>query len=177
MYKKIPLVDLNSDFYKSNLKWTNKFVKENIHIIENNYKKFPYRNRWNCNCHVIHDNDYDVEYINFNFLRYEYEKIVLNFCKKRNLKLKHISDIWYNYYKYEQYQEPQIHKGNGYTVVHYMLFDKKYHDPTKFTDPKIKSPKIRQGDILFFPANYEHYVPVNKFKVPRLTTAFTIQLL
>ena len=177
MLPKILSQDSNYDFYRSNLKWTDSFVKKNINIIENNYRKYPHRNRWNCNCHVIHDNDYDIEHIDFKLLRNEYEKVVLNFCKKRNLKLSHISDIWYNYYKLGQYQEPHIHEGNGYTVVHYMIFDKKHHEPTKFTNPKIKSPNINQGDILFFPANLEHYVPENKTSIPRLTTAFTIVLI
>jgi hypothetical protein len=169
-------VDLNSNFYKKNLIWTGDFVKRNIDIIEDVYKKFPNRNKWSCDCHVIHDNDFDVRQIDFEFLRQEYLKIVLDFCKLKKLKLKHISDIWYNYYKIGQYQEPHIHGGNGYTVVHYMIFDEKIHSPTKFTDPTIKSPEVCQGDILFFPANLKHYVPMNSSISPRLTTAFTIVL-
>ena len=33
----------------------------NIDIIERNYSLFPTRNQWNCNCHVVHDNDLDAE--------------------------------------------------------------------------------------------------------------------
>ena len=179
MLPKILSPDLNSKFYKRNLKWTEDYVKENINIIENNYKKFPNRNRWQCDCHVIHDDEHyndDVLPINFIFLREEYEKITLDFCNEKKLKLKHISDIWYNYYKIGQYQEPHIHDGNGYTVVHYMIFDPKYHFPTKFTESKIISPEIKRGDILFFPSDYEHYVPKNLTTMPRLTTAFTVVL-
>ena len=32
----------------TNLDWTDEFVKNNIGIIEENYSKFPDRNRWNC---------------------------------------------------------------------------------------------------------------------------------
>jgi len=174
--RKIRSVDSNSDFYKINVPWTNEFVFKNIDLIENNYTLYPNRNRWNCNCHVIHDNDFDVPQIDFAFLRTEYERIVHEFCSIRNIKLKHISDIWYNYYKVGQYQEPHIHEGGGYTVVHYMIFDEKNHSPTKFTDPKIVSPKVESGDIIIFPSSYEHYVPSNISGQPRLTIAFTIVL-
>jgi hypothetical protein len=163
----------NYDFYKKYIPWSQEFVKNNIDIVEKNYNLFPNRNRWNCNCHVVHDNDFDVTPIDFAFLRSEYEKIVNNFCKDRNLKSFDMSDIWYNYYKEQQYQEPHIHDGNGYTSIHYLIFDSAHHQPTKFTSDKIITPKIRSGDILFFPASYEHYVPKNESNSPRLTVAFT----
>ena len=165
----------NKIFYKKNLSWTNDFVKSNIDKIERNYKKHPTRNRWNCNCHVIHDDDLDVEYINFDYLRKKYEKIVKNVTKKYNIEKYHLSDIWYNYYKKGQYQEVHTHAGNGgVTAVHYLLFNNKEHSHTHFIDKNIKSPKIKQGDILFFPCDLQHYVPENETTVPRLTTAFTI---
>ena len=64
------------------------FVKKNIDIIESNYIRYPNRNMWNCNCHVIHDNDFDVNQIDFNFLREKYERVVDDFCKYKKLKLK-----------------------------------------------------------------------------------------
>ena len=160
-------------FYKTNLKWTKKFVENNIDTIEKNYVLYPNKNRWNCNCHVIHDNDKDVFFIDYNFLRKKYEKIVKNVVKKYNIKKYHLSDIWYNYYKKEQYQEPHTHDGNnGLTAVHYLIFNSKEHSKTCFN--KIKSPNIKEGDILFFPDNLEHFVPKNKTTKPRLTVAFTI---
>jgi hypothetical protein len=161
-------------FYKERVEWTNSFLLKNIHLIEKNYRLHPNKNRWDCDCHVIHDDDIDIERVDFEFLRLEYEKIVSRFCTIRGLKLKHISDIWYNYYKVGQYQEPHIHEGVGYTAVHYMIYDPAYHSRTEFTDPKIVSPEIEEGDILFFPSHYEHYVPHNQSAFPRLTAAFTV---
>jgi hypothetical protein len=168
-------------FYVKNLKWTRKFVQNNIKIIEENHKLFPHRNRWNCDCHVIHDDDFDVTQINFSFLRNEYEKVVnelINELNKiQNTELSHISDIWYNYYKRGQYQEPHIHGTAdiyAYTAVHYLIYDKKYHSKTEFTDKNIICPQVTQGDILFFPSNLEHYVLENTSNVPRLTVAFTV---
>lgn len=173
----IPYQD--SIFYRENLGWTKKFVQNNIDKIEYNHKLYPNRNKWNCDCHVIHDydNDLDLCEIDFHFLRKKYTEFVNKFCQKNNLKLKHISDIWYNYYKKYQYQEPHDHGNiNGYTAVHYMILDPKNHSSTKFVDKNIKTPEVKQGDILIFPANLFHYVPANYSEAPRLTTAFTFVL-
>ena len=175
MLRKTHSVVSNSKFYRRRLWWTNRFVKNNINIIESNYSKFPNRNRWNCDCHVIHDDDYDVQSINFPFLREQYQKVIEGFCKKENLKLYSIGDLWYNYYKTGQYQEPHNHQGGekSFTAVHYMIFNNKHHSGTKFSDSDIVAPKVKQGDILFFPANWSHYVPFNETTIPRLTLAFT----
>ena len=165
----------NNIFYKKNLTWTDDFVKANIKNIEKNYSMYPNRNRWNCDCHVVHDNDKGVYPVDYSFLRKKYEKLSEEACENYNIKNYHLSDIWYSYYKNNQYQEPHIHEGNGgLTAVHYLLYDSKSHSVTHFTDKKIKSPQIKQGDILFFPCDIEHYVPYNKTDKPRLTVAFTV---
>ena len=164
-------------FYKKNLPWTKKFINNNIHIIEKNYELYPFRNKWNCNCHSIHDYETDTFKIDYNFLRKMYEKVSKDVCKKFNVKYNGMSDIWYNYYKRGQYQEPHIHEGNGFTAVHYLLFNSKLNPETKFTDPKIKLPKVKRGDIVFFPNQYEHYVLPNSSDFPRLTVAFTLNVL
>ena len=162
--------------YKRNLKWTKEFVKNNINIIEENYSLHPYKNKWKCNVHTVHDYETENVYpIDYKFLRRKYEDIVKDVVKKYDIVNYHLSDIWYNYYKEGQFQEPHTHNGDGgLTAVHYLIFDPKYHSTTKFTDPNIKSPRIRCGDIIFFPDDAEHYVPVNETDKPRLTTAFTV---
>ena len=165
------------NFYKKNLKWTDQFINNNIYNIERNYSLYPYRNRWNCNCHVIHDDDGDVYPIDYKFLRKEYEKVAVKVTKKLGIKEYELGDIWYNYYKQGQYQEPHTHDGNGgFTAVHYLIFDPQYHAPTFFSDPfiNIESPRVNSGDIIFFPASLYHYVPENETDKPRLTIAFTI---
>ena len=163
----------NNIFYKTNLNWTKKFVESNIDNIEKNYILYPNKNKWNCNCHVIHDYDKDVNFINYSFLRKKYEKLIKTVSKKYKIKKYCLSDIWYNYYKKEQYQEPHTHDGNGgLTAVHYLIFNPKKHSKTFFKN--IESPNIIEGDILFFPDNLEHFVLQNKTNFPRLTVAFTI---
>ena len=171
--------NFNSNFYKDKLSWTRKFVRNNIKVIEANYSRFPTKNRWNCNCHVIHDDDRDAFMIDYSFLREEYTKVCKKFCYENGYELVSLSDIWYNYYKMGQYQEPHDHLGNvkdgrfNFTAVHYLIFDKNKHSQTKFCDSTIVAPKVKQGDIIFFPAPWRHYVPENTSTSSRLTTAFT----
>ena len=162
--------------YKRRLRWTNQFVKDNIDIIEKNYDLHPEKNKWECNVHSIHDYETQSVYrINYRFLREKYENIVKDVVRKYGITNYHLSDIWYNYYKKGQFQEPHTHLGNGgLTAVHYLIFDPRCHSVTKFTDSNIKSPRIGCGDIIFFRDDAEHYVPANETTKPRLTIAFTV---
>jgi hypothetical protein len=165
-------------FYLTELDFTNIFLEKNLPIIEKNYKLFPNRNKWNCNCHVIHDNDLDVEPIDFKFLKDNYTQIIKNFVNEfYKDKDFFLSDIWYNYYKEGQYQESHTHDST-FTAVHFILFNSKEHANLEFTDKEINKikPIIKQNDFLIFPGQLEHYVPKNKNKTPRLTVAFGISL-
>ena len=168
----------DTKFWKKNLSWSNQFVSNNINSIEQNYEKYPTRNRWNCNCHVIHDDDFDENIIpiNYGFLREEYTKVCGVFLREKNIDFDfHLGDIWYNYYKFGQFQEPHVH-GSTFTVVHYLIYDKEKHSKTIFTDNVIKLPDISQGDIVIFPGFYEHFVEKNTSNTPRLTVAFGLSL-
>jgi len=162
-------------FWKVHLPWTKKFVKDNIGIIEQGYNLFPTRNNWNCNVHTIYEDDNDVPQIDYGFLRKEYVAVCAEFAKERKLKRVFLGEVWYNYYKKSQYQESHVHEGD-YTAVHYLKFNRFKHPPTKFTDPKLKSPRVREGDLIVFPANYEHYVEECKSRESRLTIAFGISI-
>ena len=171
--------EFDTKFWIKNLSWTNNFVSDNISIIEENYKKFPTRNRWNCNCHVIHDDDYDTDnitHINYSFLRNEYIKLTKHFLEENSINRDFVlGDIWYNYYKFDQFQEPHVHEST-FTIVHYLLYDESIHSQTKFTNTNIVMPKIKQGDVVIFPGFYEHYVEKNISNLPRLTIALGITL-
>lgn len=162
------------DFLKVKLNWTRNFVLAHEKILEENHKMFPNRNKWNCDCHVVHDTDKDIKNFDFNFLRKAYEPISKEVCLAYGLKYKHVSDIWYNYYKTNQFQEPHIHEGNGLTAIHYLLYNPKIHKPTKFTNKELDIPEVQQDDLLFFPNSFEHYVEKSENKFPRLTVAFTV---
>ena len=188
MLRRILSPDLNSKnrIYKRHLNWTKKFVRDNIDLIEKNYSSCPHKNNWNCNVHSMSDNEFDnVPFpgnrIDYEFLRKEYEKLAADVTKKYGIEKYSLSDIWYNYYKKGQFQEPHMHLGpdndakpGGFTAVHYLLFDPKYHFATQFIDPDIKPLRIRCGDIVFFSDDVYHCVPPSETDIPRLTVAFTI---
>jgi hypothetical protein len=172
-----------NDFYKTKVNWTNQFVNDNISSIVKNYEKFPNRNRWNCNVHTTHMGDDDVYPVDFQFLRNEYTKVAKKFCKSKGRlpDRVYLPDVWYNYYEEGQFQEPHNHEEhpretNIYVLVHYMIFDKSCHEPTKFCDIKLKPPEVECGDILIFPSRYWHFVPPNITKSPRLTFSCNIVL-
>tara|TARA_R100000008_G_scaffold71477_1_gene49335 strand:- start:897 stop:1463 length:567 start_codon:yes stop_codon:yes gene_type:complete len=185
MLRRILSPDLNSKnrIYKRHLNWTKQFVKDNIDLIEKNYFLYPNRNKWKCNVHSMHDYESDNFYrINYEFLRKEYEKVAADVTKKYGIEKYGLSDIWYNYYKKDQFQEPHTHLGpknhrkpGGFAAVHYLIFDPKYHFATQFTDPNIKPLRVGCGDIVFFPDDVYHYVPPSETDRPRLTAAFTIR--
>ena len=162
--------------WKTYVPWTKDFVKDNINIIERNYRDYPFQNRWSAdgtNVHTGHSDDEDRRrYINYYFLGKEYEKIVERFCKENNVKQHYrIGDIWYNYYRGGQYQTPHTHEGD-FTAVHYLKFNRFKHSTTKFVDPTIRMPFIREGTLIIFPATYAHYVKPQKSEDSRLTIAF-----
>jgi hypothetical protein len=170
----------SQDFFILSCDWTEQFTTENLHIIEKNYLLYPYKNRWNCNCHVVHDNDTgkNLEFINYQFLRTNYENLVQKIIKEfYNNNSFFLSDIWYNYYKQSQFQEPHTHDST-LTAVHFLLYNKNIHPPLQFTEEKLNQiiPEVEQGSILIFPGQYEHYVRPNNYNDARLTIAFGITI-
>tara|TARA_B100001250_G_scaffold20447_1_gene17360 strand:- start:306 stop:812 length:507 start_codon:yes stop_codon:yes gene_type:complete len=162
--------------WKTHISWTKDFVRDNISIIEKNYKKFPFKNRWSAdgtNVHTVHSDDRDgSECINFSFLGKEYEKVVKKFSKDNNLNGEYkIGDIWYNYYKNGQYQTPHKHQGE-FAAIHYLKFNRYNHSVTKFMDSELKMPFVREGTLVIFPAHYMHYVEPQTSNIPRLTVSF-----
>lgn len=166
----------------SNIPWTDEFVKNNINKIEFNWNLHPHKNSWQCNCHTGFDweEDSSVLRIDFDFLRDEYTKIVTNYCTSQGKELSSIGDIWYNYYKFDQYQEPHNHISldrtdfdyKSFVCVHYLIFDPKIHNPIMFEDKSLYVPEVSSGDALIFTSEKVHYVKESKTNSPRLSIAF-----
>ena len=68
-------------FWKMNLSWTKKFLQDNIDTVENSYRLFPSRNRWDCNVHTVYEEDTDVPKINYQFLRNKYMEVSAEFAR------------------------------------------------------------------------------------------------
>jgi len=113
-----------------------------------------------------------------------------------------ITDIWYNYYIDQEYQESHTHFGNynqpnHYACVHFLSFNPQIHAPLTFDDPLrlVRSwshemtgfsgysdkfhVNAREGDLVMFPAYLEHEVkaapPTPEY--PRITISFNVSIL
>jgi len=166
----------------SNVEWTKKFVNENIDKIELNWSLYPNKTTWNCNCHVVFDseNDFLIRRIDFDFLRKKYTQIISQYCYSKGQHLDKLGDIWYNYYKINQYQESHNHISDDhigstskeFVCVHFLIYDPEVHSKLMFEDQTLVVPEVSSGDILIFSGEEYHYVNESKTDSPRLTIAF-----
>lgn len=102
-----------------------------------------------------------------------------------------ISDIWYNIYDKNYFQEPHTHGNNLFSGCYYLKFDKNIHHQTTFYNPnfnldysKVKnnpyfcfSPDCEEDDIIFFPSNLKHGTQGLKKKSSsdlRITISFNV---
>ncbi len=116
------------------------------------------------------------------------EKILSNELRKfqNDAKLNEMSmgEAWFQQYYKTQFHSPHNHGPCGYSSVTYIKFNKDKHIPTifiaPFNDPRgdviLFSPKVDEGDIIFFPSMITHYVQPNKSKDIRIILSFNINI-
>lgn len=131
-------------------------------------------------------------------IRDEYLKCIDSFFDKPWLV--DLSEIWYNVYENGEWQESHRHIGMGgkrthFACVHFLSFDHENHSPLTFNDPlsmhrclgyeleNARVPenldmRVREGDLIMFPAWLEHSVGPGKPTPnnPRITVAFNLTL-
>jgi len=93
--------------------------------------------------------------------------------------------FWFQ--KYEKNMQHCVHEHGaaGFSSVCFIEYDEECHKPTIFISPFIDSITtqygknyipVKEGEIIFFPSNIMHYVPVNEFHVPRLIASFNLEI-
>lgn len=111
-------------------------------------------------------------------------------------------NAWYNIGRAGCHQEEHAHPGRDtvWSAIHYVEFDPVVHLPTCFTNPIYRDywdkmiptdnvynmpyewrnqqhmPKVRQGDLIFFPAWMRHTSPYQQSEKPRVTISINFQL-
>jgi hypothetical protein len=191
----------NSLFYKTKLNYTKKdsLVKD----ITRRYEISPILKPlgWSDNVHssfYYEKNSNDFLYsrsgIPLDLVDYLNEKInFLNFDENlHNLGKFHVSEIWYNAYKENQYQHPHRHHnfedGNKvmFSAIWYLKFNPLEHTATRFYNPnfdfeKMKNfstfsyiPPVEENDLIIFPSIIKHDVPKQTSNNLRITIAFNI---
>lgn len=163
--------------WKSKINYIHK--KELIKEIEKNYEKQPNLkpNGWKCNLHTSFT--YKEEE---NFLVNEHETLLRDIRNKleefvciHNLKMNLegnfiMSNIWYNAYMNNQFQEPHDHSGSIFSGCYYLKFNKNKHYQTKFYNPNYNldhiklennpyfcfTPNCEEDDLIIFPSMIKH---------------------
>ena len=96
-----------------------------------------------------------------------------------------VEECWFQ--KYENMMNHGVHTHGvfGFSSVCFIEYNKNFHKPTTFVspfisnisgEPAIVSPDVEEGDIIFFPSNILHYVPVNSSKKERLIISFNLSV-
>jgi len=121
----------------------------------------------------------------------------------KNKKWKVDVDLWYNVGVQGSFQEEHDHQGGYpstiYSAIHYLIFDPVEHESTVFYNPMHHMflrnmhpckgyempddwnqpwhlPKVKEGDMVFFPSYVRHSVPHQKSTKARATIALNLTI-
>ncbi len=133
-------------------------------------------------------------------VRYQFLKLIDSFFVDYPWSID-CDHIWYNYYINGEWQESHNHISQmgvdqtHFAFVYFLSYNSKIHSPLIFNDPSeiIKcispaldpsemmgkyQPKVREGDVLMFPAYLQHEVRPGKPtpNYPRMTLAMNIKV-
>ena len=183
----------NSMMWKSKINYPNK--NQLIKIIQKNYEKNPNQTPkgWKCMLHSsfkTKDNQIPNDLLE---IVENKSNEFLDICEKE-LGMKgeyYISDIWYNAYGANQFQEPHTHGGALFSGCYYLKFNKQFHHQTTFYNPNYNlnysklennsyfcfTPDCEEDDLIIFPSHLKHGTRgiVNKnCKDIRITISFNI---
>ena len=102
-----------------------------------------------------------------------------------------LSEIWYNIYDKNYFQEPHIHEDALFSGCYYLKFNKEHHHQTDFYNPNFSidfskvennsyfsfTPECDEDDLIIFPSCLKHGTKGIKKKYsdePRITISFNV---
>ena len=159
---------------------------------------------WHCRVYTSFGKDYisKIDYYEFKRILTPYIQKFLDSVYEVNVTLdltKHTKcNPWYNVYAKGSWQERHNHSPGGFSIIYYLKFNENEHSPTCFHNPSplvpfmnfgypLKKdtpihqssvpywiPKVKQGDLIIFPAALDHNVPVCHSDEERIAIAFNI---
>lgn len=186
----------NSFIWKTKINYDDK--EKLIKNIEEIYNKNPNKTPegWDCKIHSSFKNKkQNLEIIPKNLIKLIEEKsneFLDTHLKLMKLKGKYyMSNIWYNAYKNDQYQEIHHHGDSLFSGCYYLKFDKEIHHSTTFYNPNYDlnylllednsyfsfTPDCEEDDLIFFPSFLKHGTKAFKQKCTdkiRITISFNI---
>jgi len=167
----------NSYIWKTKLHYDG---KENlIKKIEEKYHEQPNLTpkKWKCNVHSSFEdkNNDDFFLLKENNLLDVIENKIHEFLSLYGEKINlhgdfSLSEIWYNVYKNNQFQEPHTHGGSIFSGCYYLKFNKHDHHQTQFYNPNYNldylklennphfcfEPDCEEDDLIIFPSALKH---------------------
>ena len=165
----------NSTIWKSKIDYPNK--NELIKIIEENYKKNPNQTPkgWGCMLHSSFGKEKtisgDFEDSLLDEIEEKLKQFLKIYVKKINIRGDYtISNIWYNAYGKNQFQEPHTHEPALFSGCYYLKFNKDIHHQTTFYNPNFNldysklennsyfcfTPDCEEDDVIIFPSFLKH---------------------
>jgi hypothetical protein len=187
-------------YYKGKFEGHDEVKSSLLDYITKKYKESPSNQpkRWSCNVHTSHgmhdDKLFSVKPI--------YEKGIIPFFEEIKMPSVEadISELWFNCYGKNQWQENHHHHGHNqnlyFSAVHFLKYDKTIHPPLVMNNMNRilvtpydigrktildywdvdESIDVDEGDLLIFPTFMEHQVNVQKTDELRITVSFNIEV-
>tara|TARA_Y100000114_G_scaffold156463_1_gene183723 strand:+ start:141 stop:656 length:516 start_codon:yes stop_codon:yes gene_type:complete len=130
----------------------------------------------------ISHTDYNIprtmrrEYVDY-FFNNIYEKYCENLKVKSNIDYVSFGSIWFQIYNKGDWHGKHTHPGAHFTNVLYINL------PNKNLKTILKKPSgelidfdVNEGDLITFPAYYEHQSPINKYDEKKIVISFNIDI-
>jgi len=120
----------------------------------------------------------------------KFEEIIREDLKKFYAEIGYdfsIIQYWFQIYEKQMSHNPHIHGPYGYSLVIFVDYDKKNHDPTSFLSPFTCSIRgiyetfcperqVKEGTMILFPSNILHFVQRNESTKDRIICSANLKI-
>ena len=106
------------------------------------------------------------------------------FCLSLNLSQPKITHSWFEQGTQSEFHAVHNHGPTGYSVVCFIDYDQKVHEPTFFCSPfnnfingtvtEFQPKDIKEGDMIFFPSTILHHTKPSYSEIPRTVVSFNL---
>ncbi len=110
---------------------------------------------------------------------------IKSFERESGIKFHRNVTIWFQKYKRGMNHDVHNHGPWGFSACAMIKYSKEVHPSITFVSPfhdyingelTRYQPDVEEGDIIFFPSNLSHYVPVNQSDETRIVAPFNLHI-
>jgi len=109
------------------------------------------------------------------FLKNIYIPWCETFSKQSNQNVV-LHNCWFQWYEREDYHDWHIHNNTHFTNVYYLQLPNNKVRTSIFAMGKEINIDVNEGDILTFPAYWQHCSPKNNYDAPKVIISFNVDL-